>query len=700
MKRRITALILILCLALTACAKSDGSKQNTAGDTDITNAADSSATLTQEPVVTEEPKAPYEGNALNFDTSVTYQTMDGFGAAYTWYGDRLLNAKNSEEGLDALFSDAKLTILRFKNEYEYTMDGKANNALTMAKNYKEARERAAEYGETVQVLLSCWAPPAKLKSDGTIGNGYGTLKKNDEGGYAYDEYATWWADSVEFYRSKGVQIDYVSLQNEVDFSPEDYEGCRFAAKENDTYAGYDKAFCAVYDEFQKRFGEDAPKLLGPETMSCNAGTLMTYANAIKAINPDALDGLAYHLYVGGDSDSSTMTVKPSSYMVNFWNIKSTFPDMRKWETEFYIGHGLQTSELIWSALVNADMTAYLYWSGVWDDSTPNNFESADLVEINNKGEWRLSANYYAMRHFSEFIRPGYVRIDTKDEEPQTRSCAFANENNTKIAIVVVNTTDKDFDYQIKGSDYTILDSAIYRSEFGEGDALPENMYKSVGSLDDEGVFHIAPYSVTTIDITGYVGDTKAEVPEIQKIVYTDEVITEADQNAVPEEDVVLLDDDFSDADQTKAYSGFGSSICRQIADGGEDGQGGMIVKGRADTWNGMTLSTGYFEHYGYMVKVSYDCMMEEDGRSVSCTSTFTTDEGTFYPDGENNRVAVFDMEGGKWYHAEGYVTMYSNMKDESFRIYWESADNTDDFYLDNIKVEIMYTMPAGEYTAE
>ena len=114
----------------------------------------------------------------------------------------------------------------------------------------------------------------------------------------------------------------------------------------------------------------------------------------------------------------------------------------------------------------------------------------------------------------------------------------------------------------------------------------------------------------------------------------------------------------------------------------------------------MTLSTGYFEHYGYMLKVSYDCMMEQDGRSLSCTSTFSVDTSTYYPDGENNRVAIFDMEGGKWYHVEGYVTMYSNMKDESFRIYWESADNTDDFYLDNIKVEILYTMPAGEYTAE
>ena len=91
-------------------------------------------------------------------------------------------------------------------------------------------------------------------------------------------------------------------------------------------------------------------------------------------------------------------------------------------------------------------------------------------------------------------------------------------------------------------------------------------------------------------------------------------------------------------------------------------------------------------------------MMEEEGQTVSCTSTFTVDGATYYPDGENNRVVCNNMEAGKWYHCEGYVTMYSNMSPESFRLYWESPDNTYDFYLDNIEVTILYTEEVGEYT--
>ncbi len=717
MKKRIFVLLMVLCMLLCACSKADKPEDNgnaadgaavsnsgeaandaadAGSDNDDTADAENSKGDLEDGTSNTDAEVPFEGKYVTFDTSVTHQTMDGFGAAYTWYGDRLLNAKDSEAGLDALFSDAKLTILRFKNEYEYTMPGKANNANAMLRNYREARNRAGQYGETVQILLCCWSPPAYLKSDNTLNTGYGTLKKDENGSYMYKEYADWWTESVKYYRSKGIQIDYVSIQNEVDFSPESYEGCRFDAKENDEHAGYAQAFCAVYDAFNEAFGDDAPILLGPETMSCTTSSMISYTTEISKINPEALGGLAFHLYVGGTSDSSTLTVKPSSYYVPFSGMESSFPDIRKWETEFYIGQGIQTSELIWSALTNAEMTAYLYWSGVWDDSTPNQFESADLIEINNKGEWRTSSNYYAMRHYSQFIRPGYVRIDAESDEARIKVSAFANSNNTKVAAVLVNNSDKEYDVKLAGTDYTVLGFAAYQSVFGQSAQSDENMFKPLGELKD-GIVTLPAYSVTSVDITGYAGNTPAEVPEVKVITYEDH---DEEIEEIPDYDVVILDSDFSEDSQVSKYSGFGSSITRRIADGGEDKTGCMIVKGRADAWNGMTLDAGYFENYGYLVKVSYDVMMEESGSTVSCTSTFSVDSGTYYPDGENNRIAVFDMEGGKWYHAEGYATMYGNMNPESFRLYWESPDNTNDFYLDNIKVTIMYTMPAGDYSVE
>lgn len=698
MKKKLIVVFLILCMLLSSCGSTEKKQeddktveqQKTEQQTDRQDSQPS-----PEPTAVEEAK--FEGSTITFDTIAEHQTWEGFGAAYTWYGDRLLNAKNAAAGLDRLFSDAKLTILRFKNEYEYVIENKANNALAMAQNYKEARDRAAKYGERVQVLLCCWSPPAKLKSDSTIDTGMGTLARHADGTYMYEEYADWWTESVKYYRSKGIQIDFVSIQNEVDFSPEDYEGCRFDAKENSTHAGYGEALNAVYNAFKAEFGDDAPILIGPETMGCTNGTLMSYIKGIEAVNPEALGGMAYHLYATGTNDSTTMTVKPSSYFTAFSDMDSFYSGYdRKWQTEFYIGQGLQTAELIYHALVTAQMTGYLYWSGVWADSTPGNFESADLIEINNAGEWRTSANYWAMRHYSEFIRPGYIRIDASSDGGPVRVVAFKNENASKIAAVIINSSDKDALYRINGNDYTITESAAYQSKFGEGESEAD-MYKELGSLGADGVITIPAGSVTTVDITGYYGDTKATVPELKKVTYDSEPVTELEKDEKPTEDVVILDSDFSDDAQVTAYSGFGSSIVRRVADKGTDNTGCMIVKGRADAWNGARLSEGYFEHYGYLVKVSYDVMMLNDTPTVSCTSTFTIDASTYYPDGEKNRIVCTDLKAGEWKHVEGYATMYSNMNEGSFSIYWESPDNTDDIYLDNVKVEILYTQPVGEY---
>ncbi|MBR5967783.1 MAG: hypothetical protein IK001_04190, partial [Lachnospiraceae bacterium] len=306
MKKCIVSVFLICVMLLSACAKNSQNSVDTTPapgtptDTAVTNGADKQPDPTKAPTPTEEPDT-FEGKTLEFDFNKQYQTIDGFGAAFTWYAERLLRAENSEGGFDALFNDLKLNILRFKNEYEYNIEDKAENAVTMASYYKEARERAAQYGEKVQVLLCCWSPPAKLKSDNSIDVGSGTLKKDADGNYCYEAYADWWTEAVKYYRSFGIQIDYVSIQNEVDFAPDDYEGCLFAANETDDKASYSKAFLAVYRAFKAEFGDDAPKLIGPETMSCVPTTLKSYMKEALAEEPESMYAYGFHLYVGGTS---------------------------------------------------------------------------------------------------------------------------------------------------------------------------------------------------------------------------------------------------------------------------------------------------------------------------------------------------------------------------------------------------------------
>lgn len=441
-----------------------------------------------------------------FTPSVTYQTIDGFGAAYTWYADWIQHDQaGAEKGYDALFSDAKLSVLRFKNEYEYKEAKTAPNGTATAAYYAAAVKRCAAYGEKPIVLMSCWSPPAALKSNNGIpGKDGATLKKNADGKYSYDEYGKWWTEAVEYYRSLGIQIDFVSIQNEVEFTAS-YDGCRFDPQESGTCASYAKAFLAVYRQFRQAFGSSAPKMLAPETMSCVWGTISPYIKPILAEEPDSIYGIAHHLYVGGTSDSDKNEVDPDSYLTNFMTLNQFYGTMHKWQTEFYIGHALQTAKLINNSLVYENANAYLYWSGVWH-TDGSAFETGELLNTEWSGRWYLSADYYVMRHFSEFIRPGYVRIKSVTGDRQVASSAYISPDKSKVAAILINLSESAKGYTVSSNEeYTVSSVTAYQSVFGDRALSAETCYKAV-ALTDGNKIVLPPKSMTTVVITGSAKD--------------------------------------------------------------------------------------------------------------------------------------------------------------------------------------------------
>jgi O-glycosyl hydrolase len=493
MKRIISILLITMMTLLTACSKdsttSSEDKKGEGPDTDLTKVP----SLTPTSVPTQEPLDPSYVK-YSFDTAAKYQKIDGFGAAYTWYSDWLHQCDNQEGAYDALFKDAKLSILRFKNEYEYNREDFAGNAATMVKYYEAAKKRTAEYGVEPLVLMSCWSPPKFLKKDNDI-SGKSTLKKDENGNYCYAEYADWWAESIQYYKAQGIKIDYICIQNEVDFAAE-YDGCRFEPVESEEYASYAKAHVAVYNELKERFGEDAPKILGPETMSCVYSTVNFYMNDVFETEPESVAGIAHHLYVGGDN------------FINLMDLNTYYKDLKKWQTEFYASNALKCANLINDCMIYEHANAYIYWSGTWADEETK-FETGYLMGIKlgrgnwiNDTGWRLAGDYYAMKHFSEFILPGYTCIKSLSKDITVSTSAFINEDASKVAIVLINNSEEDKKYQITGNDYTIQSSNVYQSIFGDVCQSDEQCFINKGSLGEQNEIILPPKSVTTIDITG------------------------------------------------------------------------------------------------------------------------------------------------------------------------------------------------------
>ena len=57
--------------------------------------------------------------------------------------------------------------------------------------------------------------------------GAGCTLAKVNGGYNYAGFAQYWYDSLNAYAALGVRPDFISLQNEPDFTPNGYGGCRF-----------------------------------------------------------------------------------------------------------------------------------------------------------------------------------------------------------------------------------------------------------------------------------------------------------------------------------------------------------------------------------------------------------------------------------------------------------------------------------------
>jgi O-glycosyl hydrolase len=233
-----------------------------------------------------------------------------------------------------------------------------------------------------------------------------------------------------------------------------------------------------------------------------------YMKDIIDTEPESIYGLAHHLYIGGESDQKTNRADPNSFVINMMDLKSHSNGYKRWETEFYIGHALETALIINNSMTYEETNAYLFWSGTWNDDS-NDFEVGYLMGLRPgimndsiRTGWRLTGDYYAIRHFSEFVRPGYTRIEATTKDRTVATSAYISPDASKVALVLINNSDEEKKYRINSNNYSIVSSNVYQSVFGDDCQSDEQCFMNLGSLDEAKEVILPAKSVTTIDITG------------------------------------------------------------------------------------------------------------------------------------------------------------------------------------------------------
>ena len=403
-----------------------------------------------------------------------HQTMIGFGASIAWADDQLTAHPKKGEIYNYIFHDLGLDILRIRNIYR-------NNPTKFAPTFAEIVDTmVALSASKPKVLISSWSPPANIKSNNDVQNG-GTLVKQN-GKYAYRAFAQYWVDAINAYRASGIDPDYISIQNEPDFSAT-WESCLFDANESSTNAGFRYALDTVYSALQQL--QSPPRVLGPEVLGIGYGEFQKYMQYFSNLNH--VDGLDYHLYHGDGPVSDNHN--PDLFISSLSSIANTYQGKPIFQTEYDRGDWFNTAWLMHNCVVYGNVSAYLWWELVWGSG------GKPLIEM-QYNTYTISKYYWAFRQYSKYIDSGYKRVTASVNADSLRISAFTNPDGKKLTVVVLNigsqTQSMDFDIQ----DFSVDSGMVIRtSETESGEAIRTG-YDGKSALD------FPARSITTLSLSG------------------------------------------------------------------------------------------------------------------------------------------------------------------------------------------------------
>ncbi len=403
-------------------------------------------------------------NRINFYPDVRYQTVTGFGGAFTeaaGWAYAQLDANGQKALTDAYFgadgigySLGRVAINSCDfalGNYAYVTDENdaalAGFDLSRDRQYVLPLIHAAQAvsRRPLRFLASPWSPPAFMKTNGEMNHG-GKLKP---------EYARRWAEYmarfVREYQNEGVPIGYLTVQNEPE-ATQTWDSCRYTAEEEAAF---------VRDHLGPVLREQGlagrVKLLvwdhNKEELYNRARTILSDEQAAAFV-----DGIAFHWYTGDHFDAIRM-------------VAERWQDKELLFTEGCVEYSrfADTGEIAKAEMYAHDMLGdlvhgaggFIDWNLLLDDrGGPNhvgNFCAAPIMLDGHGGlEQRLS--YYYIGQFSKFIQPGAVRVATTRAGDTAEVLGCVNPDGSRV-LVMLNKTDR-------GTEYALLDDQSRHAKNG------------------------------------------------------------------------------------------------------------------------------------------------------------------------------------------------------------------------------------------
>ncbi|MAS98757.1 MAG: hypothetical protein CMF29_07540, partial [Kiritimatiellaceae bacterium] len=428
---------------------------------------------------------------VNIDADTRHQKMEGFGASGA-FNEVYLSAHNDfSQIVDLGFNQLGLDLYRIQNSYQHvgkTISWQAT--FVAAKSILDLAEQTS--GRDIKVLMSAWSPPTSLKSNNDYDGG--TLA-SDGNGFRYDDYAQWWLDGYNYYNNYGVEIDYISMQNEPQYSAV-WNSCIFDPTEGNGNAGYDKAFETVWQKFATEKGlHQMPKMIAPEHHSTDTAILDQY---IDALGPhyDRIHAFAHHLYKNNAHRNPDTLNADFNYISEYTNNLSYKPIF---QTEYgksntvdtAIARKLNLAKLMHNALTLEEVSAYFYWGLTWPAD-----DGRGLIYVpggSSSSTIEIMPEYYAFKHYSAFVHEDWRRLDVDTTDGNLHASAFASPSRDKMTVVIVNDDNWTKQWDFNFNNTTVSSGTIFRS-------TSTNDCENIGSFTPGSSIVFPPQSITTLDL--------------------------------------------------------------------------------------------------------------------------------------------------------------------------------------------------------
>lgn len=387
-----------------------------------------------------------ENEVVNLYPDIEYQTILGFGGAITeaaGYVFSKLGEENKRKVLELYFGEegSRYNMVRSHIDscdfslgmyaaMEDPKDGEMQSfTLAREEQYILPFLRAAEEkrGETLDIMLSPWSPPAFMK----------TNEERTNGGKLKPEYRQLWAEYIcryiKEYERKGFRVRRLTIQNEP-AAVQTWDSCIYTAEEEKEFIknalypalikhGLSDVKINIWDHNKERVVERARTMIDEDT-------------------DEMIDGIAFHWYSGDHFEALAIA-------------RELFPEKELIFTEGCVEYSRFDADQLHNAQMyahdiignlNGGMTGFVDWNLLLDEKGgPNhvkNYCDAPIMADTLRDQLEVKLSYHYIGHFSRYIKKGAKRIAFTKYTSKLEMTAFKNPDG-KIVLVLLNPTEND-----------------------------------------------------------------------------------------------------------------------------------------------------------------------------------------------------------------------------------------------------------------